>query len=85
MEHFLEIDLLLAIGTGLFLANDAPSSDAEFMEHVLAAQLVSVLDNALLELRDKQLIAADGANVRIQRPRWHASRRIVLYYRNIFR
>lgn len=78
MEHFLEIDLLLAIRTSLFLANDAPAPNAEFVKHVFTAELVSVLDNAFFKFRDKELIAAHRADVRVQRPGWHASRCIVL-------
>lgn len=32
LEHSFEIDLLLAVGTRLLLADDAPTADAEFVE-----------------------------------------------------
>ena len=46
--HYLEIHLLVAVGAGLLLAYNAPSTDAELVELVAAGEAVGVLQNALL-------------------------------------
>lgn len=71
-EHPFEIYLFLAVRTGLFLADDAPTADAEFVKHMVAAQFVRGLDDAVFVRVDQQLVAADRANVRLQLPGRHA-------------
>lgn len=46
-EHPLQVHLLLAVGTCLLLSHDAPASNTEFMEYVIAGKPLRVLDDAL--------------------------------------
>lgn len=77
-EHLLQVNLLLAVRTRLLLADDAPAAYAKLVEHVIAGQLVRVLDDPrLVDLR-QQLVSAHGANVSLQVPRRNALRCVVL-------
>lgn len=55
-EHPLEVYLLFAVGTRLLLSHNAPATDAEFMEYVIARQPVRVLDDALFTDIHKDLL-----------------------------
>jgi len=77
-EHLLEIDLLLAVGTRLLLAHNTPATYAELVEHMIARQLVCILDDALFLLGDQQLVATNGTDILIQMPGGNALRCVVL-------
>uniref|UniRef100_A0A2M3ZVR6 Putative secreted peptide n=1 Tax=Anopheles braziliensis TaxID=58242 RepID=A0A2M3ZVR6_9DIPT len=76
-EHLLQVDLLLAVGTGLLLPHDAPAADAELVEHMITGQLVRVLDHARLVHVRQQLVAANGAHVPLEVPRRDTLRCVV--------
>lgn len=79
-EHLLQINLLLAIGTRLLLAHNAPASYAELVENMITGELVGVLDDALFLFRHQQLIAAHRAHILIEMPCGHTLRRVVLQW-----
>ena len=58
-EHPLEVDLLVAVRTGLLLADDAPAADTKLVELVAAAESEGVLQHSLLVSRHKQLLSTD--------------------------
>ena len=58
-EHALQVDLLVTVGAGLLLADDAPAANAELVELVSAGQAECVLDDPLLPRSNKQLVATN--------------------------
>lgn len=71
-EDVLQVHLLLAIRTRLLLSDDAPATDAELVECVIARQFVRVLDDARLVLADQQPVAAHRTDILFEGTRWHA-------------
>ena len=58
-EHPLEINLLVAVRTGLLLADNAPAADTELVELVATAESEGVLQDALLVHGHQQLLPAN--------------------------
>lgn len=71
-KHSLEIHLLVAVWTGLLLADNAPSSDAELMELVATGQSVGVLDHSVLPSSYQQFVGAHSTCILFQMPFWHS-------------
>ena len=51
-QYHLQINFLVAVGTSLFLADNAPAADAELVKLMSAGQLEGVLDDSLLPSLD---------------------------------
>jgi hypothetical protein len=52
-KHSFEVDLFMAVGTGLFLSNNAPTSDTKFMKLVGTSELIGVFYDPLLSNGEK--------------------------------
>ena len=58
-EHALEVHLVVAVGTCLLLAHNAPASDAKLVKLVTTGQTECVLQDPLLTHSNKQLVATN--------------------------
>ena len=69
-EHSLEINLLVTVGTGLLLAHNAPTSDAELMELVSTGKSECVLNHTFLLCSHQQFVGTNWNIVNIMFTKW---------------
>lgn len=62
-EHPLEVHLLFTVRTGLLLPDDAPATDAELVEHVVAGELVGILYDPFFSDIHKDFLSTDRTDL----------------------
>lgn len=80
LKQSLQVNLLLAVRTSLFLANDTPTAYAILMKYMLTRQPIARFDRVSLIDLHLYLITTYSAHVLLQVTRGHSFRFIVLQW-----